>query len=383
MLRLQHVPATRSVCRFNLLLLSNVTLFKLECESATAQDIIHAMEFLLYNRTDTIDIKLYFVMRENNITELDDQTFQYKKLARIKELALDRNQISKLPENLFNSQALRTLEYLSLSRNKISCLSSKQFHCLENLAYLDLSYNELNNFGLSEGVFTSIPSSVLRHINLSHNRITFLPDGLFEGKALTSLLTLYLQNNNISEIPRSVYMSNFLTNLTQVKLEHNFILQIPASSPLSESTLINLEELNLEFNQLKSISADLFNSRNWTSLKRLVLDNNNLSDLPDALFSSHYLHVRKLGLCFVTDIVKGLPVYALCNFCLIPLEYLSFSHNRIETLPVNLFYPKINYFSNDSDIYLCQKFKELTHVDLSFNKISQIPIRFFRPLENL
>ena len=384
MLSLQHVPATRSVCRFkdafNLVLV-------LECESATAQDIIREMEILSYNQSNNNSFIRGLRMGTSNITELDDQTFQYKELTGIEFLFLDRNQISKLPENLFNSHALRSLEYLRLSRNKISCLSSKQFHCLENLVELDLSYNELNHLGLPEGVFTSIPSSNLENIDLSHNKITFLPSGLFEGKALTSLLTLYLQNNHMSEIPRSVFVSNFLTNLTQVKLEHNFIHQIQPSSPLSESTLINLEELNLEFNQLETISVDLFHSNNWTSLKGLKLDNNNLSDLPDFMFTLPYFH--KLERISVTNnLMEGLPGNLFFNSCLISLKYLNFSHNMIKTLPVKFFYPQ-TYFSiyphtcNCSEMNQCPPFKGITHVDLSFNDISHIPIRFFRILENL
>ena len=375
---------TRSICRFMNPFEGSVTVIFF-CESATAKEIVREMEKYLYNQTNNNIKEMY--IDANNIREINDQTFQYKELNGIECLSISLNPISRLPVNLFNSLALSTLVKLHLDHNKIRYLSSKQFHCLENLKELDLSYNELNHLGLPESVFTSIPSSNLEHIDLSHNKITFLPDGLFEGKALTSLLTLYLQNNQMSEIPRSVFVSNFLTNLTQVKLEHNFIHQIQPSSPLSESTLINLEELNLEFNQLETISVDLFHSNNWTSLKGLKLDNNNLSDLPDFMFTLPYFH--KLECISVTNnLMEGLPGNLFFNSCLISLKYLNFSHNMIKTLPVKFFYPQ-TYFSiyphtcNCSEMHQCPPFKGITHVDLSFNDISHIPIRFFRILENL
>ena len=380
MLSFQQVPATRSTCRFTV----NVyLLFQLKCESATAQDIIREMEILLYKRANNVTV-LYLMMSGNNITDLDGQTFQYKELTGISFLRLDQNQISKLPENLFNSQALTSLQILNLSRNKISYLSSKQFSYLENLKELNLSYNKLYHFGLNESVFTSIPSTTLNWIDLSHNKITVLPDGLFEGKALTSLVKLFLQNNNMSEIPKSVFTSNFLTNLTKVKLEHNFINQIPPSSPLLKSTLINLVELNLEFNQLETVSADIFNSANWTSLEILKLDNNNISNIPDSMFSSY---LGKLEIISVTNnFIEALPSNLFPRLGLIHLKYLNFSHNMIKTIHVNLFYPEKKVFfvpPHCSKYSLCKSLQKLTHVDLSFNKISRIPNGFFRHLENL
>ena len=158
MFSLEHVPATRSVCRFNIREkedeYENAFVY-LECQSATAQEIKHEMEILLYNRTERLYIGCLNMSR-NNITELDAQTFQYKELEGVVGLYLNQNQISKLPENLFHSQALRSEKTLYLSRNKIRCLSSTQFEYLERLSSLDLSYNELDHYGLPQGVFTSI-----------------------------------------------------------------------------------------------------------------------------------------------------------------------------------------------------------------------------------
>ena len=402
MFSLEHVPATRSVCRFNIREkedeYENAFVY-LECQSATAQEIKHEMEILLYNRTERLFIGSLNMSR-NNITELDAQTFQYKELEGVVGLYLDQNQISKLPGNLFHSQALTSVKIVNLSRNNIRCLSSTQFEYLERLSSLDLSYNELDHYGLPQGVFTSIRLATvidldlvesvfpnLIRLDLSHNKISFLPDGLFEGKGLTDLVTLSLHHNNLSDIPRCIFTSNFLISLSGLFLHHNFINQIPPSSPLSESTLINLNKLNLEFNQLETISADLFDSRNWTSLKRLVLDNNNISRLPDAMFSSRYLGKLE-HISFSHNSMEELPGNSFFNSCLTSLKYLSFSHNMIKILPVNFFYLE-TYFSvfphtcNCSEMHQCPPFEGLTHVDLSFNQISHIPIGFFRPLKNL
>ena len=376
-----HIPAA-SMCYFEKL--NKISDVMFVCDSPTAQEIILQME-LFFNKEKNITVGMWS-MSESNIRELDEKTFQYKELTGINFLFLDGNQISNLPENLFNSQALKSLEYLYLERNKISYLSSKQFHYLENLKLLNLSFNELNEFGNLD-VFTSIPSSSLEHIDLSHNKVSLLPQGLFEGKTLSSLVKLFLQNNNISEIPRSVFTSNFLKNLTDVRLDHNFIHEIPAASPLSESTLIKLTELNLEFNQLETISVDLFHSRNWASLKRLRLSHNNISSLPNYMFSSRFLH--NLEHISVTDsLIEALPGNLFHKSYLIHLNYLDFSHNRIKTLHQNLLNPVregelIVIPRGCSDHSPCITLQNLAHLDISFNKIRHIPYMFFRHLRNL
>ena len=268
---------------------------------------------------------------------------------------------------------------------------------MKNLKCLDLSFNQLNQFGSS--VFTSIPSTNLEQIDLSNNRIISLPEGVFEGESLKSLVKLSLHKNNISKIPHSVFNSNFLSNLTEVKIHHNFINKIEAFSPLSGSTLAKLKELNLEFNHLEMVSSDMFKSESWKSLERLKLDNNNISKLPGYMFSSRF--VSRLNIFSVTyNLLDTLPGNLFHGSNLPYLSHLNFSHNSIKWLPVSLFsqaktgdiliiptcpkyvrcwklnFPNLTY-SRCLRYMPCKPVKNLTHLDLSFNKLTHIPDEFF------
>ena len=86
---------SNSVCCFTNRYVLDPKYVMFMCESATAKDVIREMEYLVYNQTDITDIDA-IGMLGNNITGLDEKTFQYEKLSGIKYLHLGENLISEI-----------------------------------------------------------------------------------------------------------------------------------------------------------------------------------------------------------------------------------------------------------------------------------------------
>lgn len=111
----------------------------------------------------------------------------------------------------------------------------------------------------------------VREINLQHNSISSLPDGLFSSN--TMLGTIDLSYNSISLVANTTFSSHSTVylNLGHNKLE-NLNFRLPQS----------LENLELSFNSIAYIAQDFLFG--MTALKSLSLENNNLKSLPVGCF---------------------------------------------------------------------------------------------------
>lgn len=148
---------------------------------------------------------------------------------------------------------LEGLIQLKISYTKIKLIHPNAFRGLHTLQCLDLFSNFLTE--LDSSVFSHLPN--LKHLDLSDNQLELEESLLFN---LKHLQTLKIDSNNFGDsIPR------------------NFFL-----------VLDNLEELHLSMNQITRIKSNMFNG--LSKLKRLVLDYNELEDIPlDAFSFSTYL----------------------------------------------------------------------------------------------
>lgn len=126
-------------------------------------------------------------------------------LSQLEWLQLNDNQLDYLPQYVFYD--LHRLTTLYLNNNQLNSLhfsSSSIWPYPSNLEHLDLSHNQLNS--LSEGLFGPIRIEwfprerpiylPLQYLDLSHNQLNSLPKGLFEN--LPQLERLYLNNNRIT-----------------------------------------------------------------------------------------------------------------------------------------------------------------------------------------
>lgn len=134
----------------------------------------------------------------NFIECLHAETFS--SLKSIKNLQLNHNQICELDRNLF--QGLSYLKELDLSSNSIRLLPEGLFRDLTSLEILNLSENSIdfvNEEGDQQGASVFQGLANLNDLDLGYNRITCIPEGMFE--CLHSLKVLYLHENRISEYP--------------------------------------------------------------------------------------------------------------------------------------------------------------------------------------
>lgn len=101
-------------------------------------------------------------------------------------LKLDRTNLFEVPKEMGN---LLKLEHLSLTRNQLEKLHGEltELGCLRTL---NLRYNKLKNSGVPLELFQS---EELSTVDLSHNNLKQVPEGLDRAK---SLLVLNLSYNS-------------------------------------------------------------------------------------------------------------------------------------------------------------------------------------------
>jgi Leucine-rich repeat (LRR) protein len=226
-------------------------------------------------------------------------------LKRLKHLDVSNNLLKKLPEHIGN---LRKLQTLNVSSNPIVEFP-KNIGRLKHLTNLETQHGNLTELpaslgrlgrleviDVSDNFIKQIPESIvdlgrLKTLNLSNNQLMMLPDLLGEMSALEHLDASF---NNISRIPVSIRK---LQTIKTIDFSFNDL----DSFPDQISNLRSLQELylntgkvheiidynneraiyrkddpkptkRLTVNRIKNFPEDL---RNWTSLSKLDLRNNN------------------------------------------------------------------------------------------------------------
>ena len=134
---------------------------------------------------------------------------------RLEILDLADNELATLSSDAFHG--LSDLRSLRLEGNRLRSLGDRPFYSLIRLEELNLEQNQLTD--LDEDVFTSIyeveyDSYISKYytlkrnlleLNLGGNRLTALPDGLFNG--FRKLLTLQLQRNQLVRLPQQLFQT--------------------------------------------------------------------------------------------------------------------------------------------------------------------------------
>ncbi|XP_046573907.1 toll-like receptor 4 [Haliotis rubra] len=154
-------------------------------------------------------------------------------------------------------RGLRNLRVLDLSYNGLQRMRPNVFEKDNSLQKLNLHHNHL---GIALGkdntgnIFHRLGE--IQHLDLSRNRITFLPTRIFRG--LTNAKTINLSNNYLKSF--HVYLSKSITNLS---LSGNQI-QMLSSRALKEFDKLPELVLNLEFNPISCTCEGLYFLR-WLS----------------------------------------------------------------------------------------------------------------------
>lgn len=236
----------------------------------------------------------------------------------VQSLDISNNQISVLPINGFSS--LKRLRVLNLSNNVISMVADEALHGLRSLESLDLSGNKI--VALSPAMFRDATKS-LKELRLQNNSISALP-GLVTN--MNQLVTLDLSRNVLTSMWLNVETFSGLIRLVLLNLSYNRISRL---DPAIFKDLYTLQILNLQFNEIATISADTFSP--MSNLHTLELAHNRLTYL-DA-YSLNGLFALSL-LALDSNLLEGIHPDAFRNCS--SMQDLNLSGNNLDSVPVAL-----------------------------------------------
>ncbi|KAH3899034.1 adenylate cyclase SCDLUD_004456 [Saccharomycodes ludwigii] len=283
------------------------------------------------NKLVTLELCRNFIKKlPPNISQLENLTI----------LNLQSNKLDRLPAGFAQ---LQHLQLLDLSSNRFTFYPEVINKCL-NLLQIDLSYNKIQ----------TIPKSInnlkkVAKMNISNNYLKVIDDfsGMDNLRTLNarynkitaikcnspSLQNLYLTGNRISQF------IDFLPNLRTLELQKNPLTVLRCHV---DDIPLNLTTLCLNKANLSSVPSLIW--QRFKSLKKLELNENNLTYLPDELST------------------------------LSKLLYLSANRNKLENIPESLTRLKnlksLDLHSNNIS-ELCKGFPnlELTTLNLSSNML--------------
>ncbi|XP_013168495.1 PREDICTED: protein phosphatase PHLPP-like protein isoform X1 [Papilio xuthus] len=222
---------------------------------------------------------------------------------------------------------------LDISHNSVEVLV---LSALRGLRELYASHNALQHLALHGGALrilraphnqmetltTSVPPINLIEINVSHNRLTSLPQWL---SGCSDLTTLHASNNYLTSLPEHLFCSE-LSSLSNLHLAHNKISNIPSMPRLRSP----LKKLLLHDNCIQTLPENFFTV--CDRLNILNLSNNRLSRLPRARGpASHCLERLYLTAnCLTDDVVDVIIAFRR-------LKILHLAYNCLTSLPDNSF----------------------------------------------
>ncbi|MCP9260122.1 Leucine Rich Repeat family protein [Dirofilaria immitis] len=329
----------------------------------------------------------------NKLTVLDNNTINNLKPVLI-ELLLAFNRLTEIPTHVLNGMS--RLRHLDLSKNRIRYVQRLAFGKFDgtgtSLIKLNLAGNLIENI-TDSGAFLYMSS--LAYLDLSHNRISYLDDNVFER--LEDLESLFLQSNRLGQFPITA-LGN-MKRLRYLLLDDNPIRTLPdyalhrlrylqrlsltrtklqyiTDRTFPPHSVPNLRSLNLAFGRINYISTGAFN--NIDSLEQLALNNNKLTSIQTLTFSS-LRNLRQLNLAG-----NAINITMERSISDIPtLENLSLARNHLQQLnkatfvnlnnleQLDLSYNQLRTFDFT---FLAQSLVNVKHLDLSHNRIITIDL---------
>lgn len=234
-------------------------------------------------------------LHKNRLVKLADDTF--RPLVQLEQIDLSFNQLKFVSAELFKRNT--QIESIILSNNRILSVANAFNYC-ENLKVLDVSSNKLKEFDVTSTTIDKliIKSNELDRVHLNRHLRELIAGENKIGKLtcdpdLSGLSVMDLSNNNLSDLSCISRMSG----LQNLNLSGNgFGLRAGGNGFKSGAfdNLINIRKLDISYNNLKDIQMELF--ANLVHLEVLNIDGNNLTTLSiDPNFFYKMLHFRQLS----------------------------------------------------------------------------------------
>ena len=213
-----------------------------------------------------------------------------------------------LPVDIVNS--FPNVAKISIYKASLKTIAKKNFHGLNELRQLDLSYNQISS--IDEDTFDDLTK--IFSIDLDHNQLTSLPPKIF-SKLLT-LDTLHLNGNHLTVLDAGIFKNNL--NLALLFVHENNLTTFASGT---FDSLTKMRQIWFHKNEISSLNSDWF--KNCVSISDFLASDNNITEIP-------------------LDFLTGMDA----------LRSISFSSNPIKSIDFKM-------FENNKNIY-----------DISFNDIS-------------
>ncbi|KAL9914985.1 leucine-rich repeats and immunoglobulin-like domains protein lambik isoform 1-T8 [Glossina fuscipes fuscipes] len=309
--------------------------------------------------------------------KLNDTTvLQIRNLPELSKLILKRNQLDTMPIFI----GLSVLKHLNLAHNRIQRISSEALAALPKLKSLDLSKNYLHI--LESSYFPQ--KMPLAHLLLNFNEISTIDDNALDN--LPNLLDLELNGNRLLALPAGVFRN--LAKLRKLSLNNNH-LEINWSTFRG---LHSLQKLFLKSNNIRALQDGVFHVMH--NIETIELDNNGISSLSrQGLFNLTKLHHLSLLNNSISRIESDTWEFtqSLISLDLSYNNITEFKPQHLDCLQrlkiLNLGHNKIQYFLETT--FDCVK--NLEELNLRRNKLSWIiedpgapsPFKALRKLKKL
>ena len=207
---------------------------------------------------------------------------------------------------------------LRLPHNEIDFLHHDVFLNLTCLRHLDLSHNRITNQTLRRNHFFRL--NHLLHLDLHGNPLHSLPDSVLISAYLSQLQTLNLSSCQLEWIGEAAVNDFF--ELEKLDLSNNKLSRL---SGRAFQGLTSLKVLDLRWNKLDVIEKDTFGD--LRQLQELLLDHNRLRHISELAF---HREVAFPALGLFSNKFTEIPVYAVST--LKKLQSLDMSHNPVTSL---------------------------------------------------
>lgn len=254
-----------------------------------------------------------------------------KNVSNVKKIDLSKNELRQIDAGAFSD--LYKLNYLDLSVNKIEFLPDELFQPLGALEVLSLAHNRLQQ--ISSAHFTSTTNIV--YLSLDSNQLEHIDTTAFNH--LGNLQYLHLSQNRLTEFNhRLLHAKHLYVNHNQLKL-----LYVPAGVQVLDAQFNNLSELECDAEPIGTMQTEIAVLNNndlddfhcvskMIRLSILNLAHNRLRRVQTSTFGQH------TGMTVLQLDHNRLTIIERDAFnALQALEFLDLSQNWLKALDLNIF----------------------------------------------
>uniref|UniRef100_A0A182M0K8 P37NB protein n=1 Tax=Anopheles culicifacies TaxID=139723 RepID=A0A182M0K8_9DIPT len=395
-----YVLLASSVACVLFLTVTEAAIIRLNCERSNDKCLLKNIYATEDDRFKEIRNERY----ENIIEFFDCHIHTLPPIPYINKVKADAINLVRIEENTFS-----TIHRLDVSYNRLREFSPKAFEYPAELVELNLNGNPtLKDFAflsklsglhildmadmklelelLDSNIFAEM--SHLSRLNLSDNRITTVPVGMFAP--LVGLTYLDLSRNSITKIASGAFAIAVTHGYEEYGLYHqklHYDLSYNNISIIENNAFTHASKINLRNNKLIGIGQYAFD--NQTALQSLDLSGNvqlKNFDFLHNLRALHNLDMSKMNFSF-----DGVPRNIFDD--LDALTALDLSYNRIADIPIGIFaelqslnfinlrHNKISHI--EFGTFSMRKYDLIDEIDLSYNEITNLNFLVFVPLKYL